>query len=318
MKLGSVRKGAPELGSMKSPTFGLERQGPAQILSSRKLIGFVCIALIALLCKRNSSSASFTLSSSLYKPIFRPDINKVVVVGGAGYVGSYLSTALQSKGLEVTIFDKAPNLAQDFNPELRIVTVHSREVSQLDLSMFGTVIFLGGCTGRKSCEVLSDADLEEENVSNVIDIMKKMSSSQHLVAASTSAIMEGSLGAKEDVEVNPNLLDSYSLSMFKREVRLQEFLDHDENQERPKISLLRFGTVVGNSPGQRTDLMIPSFFRAAYTTGRLEVGGHNKMRSFLTSHDLSNAIHTLISKMNQAHGPHWVLATTFPRTSKRK
>ena len=123
MELGSVRKGA--LGIMKSPTCGLERQGAAQILSTRKLTGFVCIALLALLRKSHSSLASYTLSASLYKPIFTPDINKVAVVGGAGYVGSYLSTVLQSKGLEVTIFDKAPNLAKDFNPELRIVTVHS-------------------------------------------------------------------------------------------------------------------------------------------------------------------------------------------------
>ena len=129
--------------------------------------------------------------------------------------------------------------------------------------------------------------------------MKKMTSSQHFVAASTSAIMEGSFNSKENVKIKHDLLDSYSMSMFKKEVRLKEFLDHDEKEEYPKISLLRFGTVVGNSPGQRTDLMIPSFFRSAYTVGRLEVGGHNTMRSFLTLRDLSNAIHTLISKTNK-------------------
>jgi nucleoside-diphosphate-sugar epimerase len=228
-----------------------------------------------------------------------PDINKVLVIGGAGYVGSYLSAVLQSKGLHVTIFDKAPNLAEDFNPAIPVVEKHSKDVTQSDLCSFGTVIFLGGCTGRNSCDLLSVAEVEEENVSNVIDIMKKMSSSQHFVAASTSAITEGSCNAKEDVKVKYNLLDSYSMSMLKREVRLKEFLDHDEKEEYPKLSLLRFGTVVGNSPGQRTDLMIPSFFRSAYTIGRLEVGGHNTMRSFLTLRDLSNAIHTLISKTNQ-------------------
>jgi nucleoside-diphosphate-sugar epimerase len=122
-----------------------------------------------------------------------PDINKVLVIGGAGYVGSYLSAVLQSKDLQMTIFDKAPNLAEDFNRAIPIVEKHSKDVTQSDLYSFGTVIIMGGCTGRNSCDLLSVAEVEEKNVSNAIDIMKKMSSSQHFVAASTSAITEGSL-----------------------------------------------------------------------------------------------------------------------------
>ena len=240
-----------------------------------------------------------TVGNTAIKEQSTPNRNKVLLIGGAGYLGSYLSTVLQSRGLEVIIFDKTPRLAEDFNPKIPISTVHSRKATQSDLSMFGCVIFFGGCTGRKTCDILSDAELEEENITNVIDITKKMSSSQHFIVASTSAVTEGSFGAKEDSAINSNLLDSYSMSMFKREVRLREFMDHDERHHCPKISLLRFGTVVGNSPGQRTDLMIPSFFRSAYTTGNLEVGGHNTMRSFLTLPDLSNAIYALISKTNQ-------------------
>ena len=224
------------------------------------------------------------------------DTKKVAVIGGAGYIGSYLSNALQSSGFEVTIFDKDPKLNEEDFDVVPIIKAHSTALTQPDLAEFGTVVFLGGCTGRKTCDQLTNEEVEKENVSNVIDVMKKMSSSQHFIAASTSAVAEGTFGAKEDSLINPNLLDSYSLSMFKREIRLKEFIDHDDERHCPKISLLRFGTVVGNSPGQRTDLMVPSFFRSAYTTGFLKVGGHNTMRSFLTLNDLSNAFITLISK----------------------
>eukprot|EP00957_Ditylum_brightwellii_P142833 10882990-Ditylum_brightwellii.AAC.1 len=130
--------------------------------------------------------------------------------------------------------------------------------------------------------------------------MKKLSSSQYFIAASKSAVAEGTFGVKEDSKVNTKLLDSYSLSMFKRKVRLREFVTHNKDSHLPQISLVQFGTVVGNSPGQRTDLMIPSFFRSAYTTGALIVGGHNTMRSFLTLDDLSDAFSALISQADAA------------------
>ena len=125
-----------------------------------------------------------------------------------------------------------------------------------------------------------------------------MSCSQHFIVVSTSAVTEGSFGAKEDSAIISNIIDYFSMSMFKNEVRLQEFMEHYERHHCPKISLLQFGTVVGNSPGQRTDLMIPRFFCSAYTTGNLEVGGHNTTRSFLTLPGFSNAIYDLISKTN--------------------
>lgn len=75
-------------------------------------------------------------------------------------MGSYLSAELQFKGLQVTILDKAPNLAEDFNPAIPIIEKHSKDITRSDLCSFGTVIFLGGCTGRNACDLLSVAEVE--------------------------------------------------------------------------------------------------------------------------------------------------------------
>ena len=231
----------------------------------------------------------------------------VAIIGGAGYIGSYLAISLRTAGkngggFHVEIFDKDPKIDNndDGFGSIKITKAHSRSLQREDLAMFRTIIFLGGCTGRKACDQLTPQDVERENVSNVTDLMKKLDSLQHLIAASTSAVAEGTIGATEDSPVHSNLLDSYSLSMFKREIRLKEFVSHDQSETLPQISLLRFGTVVGNSPSQRTDLMIPSFFRSAYTIGHLQITGHNTMRSFLTLKDLSDAFISLISKTNDA------------------
>ena len=219
---------------------------------------------------------------------------KVAVIGGAGYVGSYLSLQLMSKGYDVMIYDMNPNLPQDFS--VPVTMMHSRDLNRQTLAPYATVIFLGGCTGRNACAAMGQQDVEQDNISDVLDVIAKLSSAQHFVAASTSAVSEGTQGCKEDTVVHANLLDEYSLSMLKREVRVKEYIERSSDRSLPRVSLLRFGTVVGGrSPGQRTDLMIPSFFRSAYTTGFLKVAGHNTMRSFLTLDDLSDAVHRLIS-----------------------
>lgn len=220
---------------------------------------------------------------------------KVAIIGGAGYIGTSLALFLQSNGYEVTIFDMNPKIDKSIIFPIPVLKSHSNEIEKKVLSKFSTIIFLGGCTGRKSCDEITKQEIEIVNIKDVIHIMKQMSTSQHLIAASTSAVTEGLSGATENSAIKPDLLDSYSISMFKRETRIKEYFDHDEEKKLPQVSLLRFGTVVGSSPSQRTDLMFPSFFRSAYTTGILKVGGHNTMRSFLTLDDLKSAIHALIS-----------------------
>ena len=78
-----------------------------------------------------------------------PDHDKVAIIGGAGYLGSYLSMTLQENGFKVTIFDKDPKLNNDIFGNSEAVTVikaHSRSLTSADLAQFGSVVFLGGCT----------------------------------------------------------------------------------------------------------------------------------------------------------------------------
>lgn len=261
-------------------------------------------------CRKNVTFLAFTaLSLSAVNLLSRPyhdemstaaplraAPSRVAVIGGAGYIGSYLSAYLQSRDFDVTVFDKDPKFDEEDLLVAAVVKVHSTDLSRSDLSKFGSVIFLGGCTGRKTCSEMTVEQVEEENIWNVVDIMKKMARGQHLIAASTSAVSEGTFGANENSLAHPNRLDVYSLSMMKREIRLREYIDQDYDHNLPRVSLLRFGTVIGNSRAQRTDLMVPSLFFSAYTSGFLNVQGHDTMRSFLSLPDLSRAVESLISK----------------------
>ncbi|CAJ1379854.1 unnamed protein product [Effrenium voratum] len=219
----------------------------------------------------------------------------VAIIGGGGNIGSYLTQFLTSANLTVVAFDVNPNI-----PGLEVAQRHSRSLTRRDLQRFGTVIFLGGCTGRRACAGMSFEERTQANVNDVEDLVSKCDPGQHFITASTSAVSEGRRDALESDEVFSELLDEYSTSMFERENRLRQLASGSRS---PWISMLRFGTVVGTSPGQRTDLLVPSLFKSAYTEGVLHVQGYDVMRSFLALPDLARAVHTLILRRKPVQKP---------------
>lgn len=216
-----------------------------------------------------------------------PDLGRVALVGGAGNIGSFLTLNLRPV-YSTTAFDKRPRIKGFEAKEL-----HSSALEAEELQEFGTVIFLGGCTGRRSCASLTARERTQVMVDDVVDLLRKMSPEQHLIVASSGSVSEGRRHAKESDEVYASLLDDYAMAMFSREEALSTVAEV-WGDTCPWISMLRFGTVLGVSPGQRTDLLVPSLFKSAYTLGVLSVSGWDAMRSWLVLKDLSRAIESLI------------------------
>ena len=228
-------------------------------------------------------------------PVPHPDLTKIAIIGGAGNVGSFLTLDLRSS-FSATAFDMRPRIKG-----FQAVELHSNGFTKEQLQEFGTVIFLGGCTGRRACASLTDRERTQVMVDDVVQVIRQLNREQHFITASTSAVSEGRRSAKESDDVFETLLDEYSLAMFQREKALRS-LALELGEAGPLITMLRFGTVVGVSPGQRTDLLVPSLFRSAYTRGVLTVRGQNVMRSWLALPDLARAIETLVRFRRQATG----------------
>ena len=216
-----------------------------------------------------------------------PDLGRVALVGGAGNIGSFLTLHLRP-AYSTKAFDSRPRI-KDFEA----TELHSSALEAQELQEFGTVIFLGGCSGRSSCASFTATERTQAMVDDVVDLLSKMSPEQHLIVASSGSISEGRRYAKESDDVYASLLDDYSMAMLSREEALSTVAEL-WGDTCPWISMLRFGAVLGVSPGQRTDLLVPSLFTGAYTRGVLRVTGWDAMRSWLALTDLSRAVETLI------------------------
>ena len=124
-----------------------------------------------------------------HSPFTHSGSPNVAIVGAAGYVGSALHHHLREQGYaNVRGFDRNPRAAK-FE---QVVQCPIRVLDDRSLAKFDVVVYLGGLTGRKECEVRTRDEVEEENVQDILRLAKRMTNNQLLVFASTSATAEGS------------------------------------------------------------------------------------------------------------------------------
>lgn len=213
----------------------------------------------------------------------------VAIIGASGYVGSRLFDYLEASGLSVTGYDR------DVRDKARNVTeLASYDMQPSLIQSYDAIVYLGGLTGRVACDTQPNK-VTKENVEDVVSFAKQMKSNQLFIFASTSAVTEGSgsVPATETSSIQASQLDLYAKSMADREVALQKVA---LEASPPTMVGLRFGTVIGLSPSQRTEFLHIVFTCQAHLTGRISVKNPDSYRAMLYLEDLVRAIQAVISK----------------------
>ena len=178
---------------------------------------------------------------------------------------------------------------------------HAKDVSQAALDEVDVVVYLGGFTGRKICDANTAENVAKENTGDLVELAKRLRPRQLLVFASTSAIGEGSVGGARPFTENDtpqvDLMDSYTASMYQREVAMRGLAK--ESSEIPTLCALRFGTVIGLSPSQRTEFVHIAMVRAAILDGVINVRHAETHRSYVWIKDLVRAVDALIRQRDK-------------------
>jgi nucleoside-diphosphate-sugar epimerase len=206
-------------------------------------------------------------------------VKKVLIVGGAGYVGSVLAHELLERGYAVRILDRMyfgdQGLA-DIRDRVEIVVGDLRAVPPMVMENVEAVVNIAGLSNDPTAEYNPTANYEMNTTASVALAKTCLDNGvkRYVYASSCSIYDFGVLDHQQDVlldetaEVNPRA--AYSSSKFAAEKELLPLAS-----SKFCVTALRKGTVFGFSSRMRYDLVANTFVKDAMSRGciRLHCGG---------------------------------------------
>jgi nucleoside-diphosphate-sugar epimerase len=232
------------------------------------------------------------IAMTKYRDPKQLDARKVLVIGGAGYVGSALVKRLLDRDFRVLVLDgmhfgDAPLARVKGHPNLTLICDDFRNIEALTRAMAETdsVIHLGGLVGDPACAVDPQLTMDVNITATkfVGEIAKACGVRRLIFASSCSVYGACDQIVDEDSRLNPQSL--YAQSKVASEVVLCPLNSSDF-----AVTRLRFATIYGISGRTRFDLVINLLCAKAVREGVITVFGADQWRPFVHVDDVARAI----------------------------
>ncbi|MFC6722790.1 NAD-dependent epimerase/dehydratase family protein [Halobacteriaceae archaeon SHR40] len=222
---------------------------------------------------------------------------RVLITGGAGYIGNYVVEEVLENGHEVRVLDSMLWGDDALDPysgheRLEVREGDIRHIEDLSYAMedVDAVIHLAGIVGDPACDVNEQATqaVNIEATKSLVEVCK-LHDIERLVFASTCSVY----GASELMELNEgsylNPLSLYAESKIdSEEIILHETHDMFRgNDITPTI--LRLGTIFGWSRRMRFDLVVNLLTAKAVLEDDIPVYGGEQYRPLVHVHDAARA-----------------------------
>jgi nucleoside-diphosphate-sugar epimerase len=227
-------------------------------------------------------------------PVKRPE--HVLVVGGAGYLGSVLVRILVSRGYRVRILDsllfgKSSLSALADEPDCELIAGDVRDIETVVQSMKGchAVIDLAAIVGDPACDehqVLAK-EVNRAATRMLIDVCRGQGIRRFLFASTCSVYGASDVLMDERSAVVP--ISLYGHTKVDSENLL---LGATSTDFQPTI--LRLATLFGMSPRPRFDLVVNLLTARAIRVGKITVFNGEQWRPFMHVHDAARAFLTCL------------------------
>lgn len=209
---------------------------------------------------------------------------KILVAGGAGYIGSLLVPALLDHGYEIDVIDlfwfgdHLPAEANKFKKDLF-------ECKEKDLEQYDQIIYLGGLS--------NDPMAEFDTVNNFIynaalpanlALHAKRAGVKRFIYASTCSVYGYTEGSLFDEESKISCSYPYGVSKLQGEKGCMHLQDDNFS-----VICFRKGTVSGVSPRMRFDLIVNTMFKFAMTERVINISNPSIWRPIIGIRDVISA-----------------------------
>ena len=223
----------------------------------------------------------------------------ILVVGGAGYIGSVLTSHLLKKGLRVKVVDKMLYGKESVKEFLGNENFSLIEKDICDLSVqveiiknIDCVVFLAEIVGDPSCHAKPEDALKTNYlaVSSMANLCSHMNINRFIYTSSCSVYGSNEKSndlLEEDSALNP-------ISHYARIKTMTEKVLFTQPNTLFSPTILRLATVCGPSFRHRFDLVANTFARNAFFNNKINVHGGNQSRPNIHVDDVAAAIVKII------------------------
>ncbi len=221
---------------------------------------------------------------------------KVLITGGAGYIGSVLVRQLLKKNYTVRVLDSLKfggDALYDvmLHPNFEFIKGDVRNEKDIDRALEGidAIAHLAAIVGDPACKKFSE-EANETNWDASVNLFKKAEKAgvKKFVFASTCSNY-GKMTNPDAFVTETSELRPVSL-YAELKVKFEKFLLEENKDSKICCTSLRFSTVYGYSPRIRFDLTVNEFTRNATVNSEQEIWGAQFWRPYCHVDDLARSV----------------------------
>lgn len=227
---------------------------------------------------------------------------RVLVTGGAGFIGSHLTRLLLQRGYRVRVLDRFDYGSAGIDrikdhPRLEILTgdiCNSRDLSQAMRGVDG-VLALAAIVGDPACSLDPEETINlNYTATKILTEVSNFYGVRRLVFASSCSVYGASSNAllTEHSRLNP-------VSLYARTRVLSENIIFDRHGDVEPV-VLRLSTVFGLSPRMRFDLVVNTLTARAVIDKKISIFGGNQWRPNVHCRDVARAFVTAFEAPREA------------------
>src|SRR5215471_8523373 len=205
---------------------------------------------------------------------------RILVAGGAGYVGSILIPKLLERGYDVDVVDLFW-FGNSLPPEVRIINLDIFDLQIKDLKDYDQVIFLAGLSNDPMAEFSPSKNFMFNAAAPAyLAYIAKQAKVRRYIYASSCSVYGYTENELFDEERPVSSAYPYGISKLQGERAVMQLIDNDFS-----VIALRKGTVSGYSPRMRFDLIVNTMFKSAMKDGLIRVNNPAIWRPVLSMED---------------------------------
>jgi nucleoside-diphosphate-sugar epimerase len=220
------------------------------------------------------------------------DRKKIMVVGGAGYIGTRLCIEL-AREYDVFSWDmckfsdcKISNIRSDY-----------ANMTRNDIQNFDVVVLLAGHSSVRMCDG-NPYGVMKNNVFNFVNLLNCILPHQIFIYASSASVYGN---CTQDTANEETPFES-SYNMYDMTKQTIDSYVKTSGKLNSRVYGLRFGTVNGFSPVLRDDVMLNAMTNSAWSLGHVNLYSPKTRRSILAISDLVRGVGAIIRSNRDCGG----------------